>query len=31
MQARIIREDIEISPSAVLSEDEQAQTVMVDT
>ena len=31
MQARIIREDIEISPSAVLSEDEQAQTIMVDT
>jgi hypothetical protein len=27
MQARIIRDDIEVSPSAVLSEDEQIQTV----
>jgi hypothetical protein len=27
----IIRDDIEISPSAVLSDDEQAQTIMVDT
>ena len=31
MQAKIIREDIEISPSAVLSEDEQSQTVTRDT
>jgi hypothetical protein len=31
MQARIIREDIEISPSAVLSDDERAQTVTRDT
>mgnify|MGYP003344729540 FL=1 len=27
MKAKIIREDIEISPSAVLTEEEQAQTV----
>lgn len=27
MQARLLRDDIEVSPSAVLSEEEQAQTV----
>ena len=27
MQAKLLRDDIEVSPSAVLSEEEQAQTV----
>lgn len=31
MQAKIIREDIEVSPSAVLSNDEQSQTVTRET